>query len=160
MDCFDRLKIRYVLAVPDSWGSKLICAITQSSQCNVILCATEVEALTICSGLNISGVLSVIIMENSGIRSVGDVLARFELAHSIHNIFLLSDRGGFGEANWWGVKHTSITDSILNELNIVTTDVCAPSDFPSALETAIASYRSEQVSVALRLKKSFWDGML
>lgn len=159
MVIFDKLKIKYVLAVPDSWGSKLIRTITESSHSEVILCATETEAFTIASGLSISGVLSIIIMENSGIRSIGDILTRFELSHSIHNIFLLSDRGGFGEPNWWGIKHTNVTDNILKELNIVTADVCAYSEFPSALEGAIRTFRSEQVSVAIRLKKPFWDGL-
>ncbi|MBR3552092.1 MAG: hypothetical protein IKN72_01750 [Clostridia bacterium] len=160
MNCFYDLKIQFVLAVPDSWSSKLISEIEKSNHIRVVLCATEVEALTICSGLNLSGVLSVMIMENTGVRSVGDILTRFELAHNIHNIFLLSDRGGPGEANWWGVRHTSVTNSILNELNIVTIEVQALSGFQSALNMALETFRSEQVSVALKLKKSFWDELI
>ena len=159
IDFFDNLKIGYVIAVPDSWGSKLIRVIKKYSQTQVLLCATEIEALTISAGLNLSGVLSVIIMENSGIRSIGDVLTRFELAHNIHNIFLLSDRGGFGEPNWWGVKHTHVTDSILKDLSIATIEVFSFSEFASALVLAIQTFRSEQVSVAIKLKKSFWDGL-
>lgn len=160
IECFDRLKIQYAIAVPDSWSSKLIRKIADYSSTKVLLCATEVEAVTICSGLNLSGVLTILIMENSGIRSAGDVLARFELSHSIHNIFLISDRGGFGEANWWGAKHNCISDNMMKELNIVTRDVYSLSDFPSALETAIETFHNEQVSVALKLKKSFWDEMI
>lgn len=157
---FDNAKIQYVLAVPDSWGSRLIHVIEKYNHCKVILCATETEAITISAGLNLSGILSIIVMENSGLRSVGDILTRFELAHCIHNIFLLSDRGGFGEANWWGVKHNCVTDNILNALSISTIDVLSFLDLEPALIAAIQTFHNEQVSVAIKLKKSFWDGLM
>lgn len=159
MDFFSNAGIEYVLTVPDSWGSRLITILRQSGVCHVLQCATEMEALTIAAGLNVSGVISVILIENSGIRSVADALSRFELSHKLHNIFLLSDRGGFGESNWWGAKHRSVTDNIIKELGIDSIEVFSPAEFNAALIMAVKTFRNEQVSVAVRLQRRFWEGL-
>lgn len=137
-----------------------LCAyIGEDSNLDIIQCLNETDAVTIASGLNIAGVLSVVIMENSGIRSACDLISRFEISHHIHNIYILSSRGDIGEENWWGIKHKSVTAEILSSLHTLCMDIHNITEFRVGLAKAIKSFRTDQASIVLNLTHDFFDSL-
>lgn len=156
---FRQVGIRYIVIMPDSMSSKLYACLSEEGNSNIIHCLNETDVVTITSGLNITGVLSVAIMENSGIRSACDLISRFELSHHIHNIYIISSRGGIGEENWWGIRHKTVTMEILNKLNILCTEVHSIDELQTALHKAVKSFKTEQTSVVLNLTSDFFDNL-
>lgn len=153
------LKVEYFVIMPDSMNSKLLECIRTNTDINIIQGLNETDVITIASGLNLTGKLSVAVIENSGIRSICDILTRFETSHHIHNIYLLSSRGELGEENWWGIMHKRVTLSILTELNILYADVSDIQDFAIKFPKAIKSFKTEQISVALNLTSTFFQSI-
>lgn len=154
---FIDLEIEYIIFVPDSLNSKFIRLLDGNDSIKVMYCATETEAITIGSGISLCGKRAVIVMENSGLRSVADILTRFELSHHIHNIFIISARGKLGEENWWGVMHEKVTASIIRELNMASTYVDDFHELSEAMRNAMNSFKSEQLSVVIQLTKRFYE---
>lgn len=150
--------IRHLVAVPDSLGSKLI-NVDSLKRHNIqyIQTLNEISAVAISSGLNLTGEKTICLIENTGIRFACDIISRFELAHGIHNIYLLSYRGTLGEENWWGVFHDSITLDIIDHLLMKIEKVDSGNELEKALNRAIQSFRTEQVSVVILLTYDFFE---
>lgn len=153
--------VKKIVVMPDSLISKCIdLGQLEQQKIDYIQVLNESEAVCICSGLNLTGVCSVCIMENSGIRSACDIISRFELAHGIHNIFILTNRGEVGEENWWGIYHNEVTIEILRTIKIKTISVATMSEFQWAVHNAIKTFKTEQTSIAILLEYSFFEGIL
>lgn len=149
--------IEKIVIMPDSLISKCIDPYQlEQQEIDCIQVLNESEAVCICSGLNLTGICSVCVMENSGIRSACDIISRFELAHGIHNIFILTNRGEVGEENWWGIYHNEVTDEILKTLQIKTILVKSMNEFKRAIHNSIKTFKTEQTSVAILLEYSFF----
>lgn len=153
--------VKKVVVMPDSLIPKCI-SLDQLKQHKIdyIQVLNESEAVCICSGLNLTGVCSVCVMENSGIRSACDIISRFELAHGIHNIFILTNRGEVGEENWWGIYHNEVTTEILKTIKIKTISVATVNELQWAMHNAIKTFKTEQTSIAILLEYSFFEEIL
>lgn len=152
--------ISAVVCVPDSLNSKLINELELTNN-NIlyIQALNEISAVAISSGMNLTGTRTLCIMENSGLRYAADIITRFELAQGIHNIYLLSNRGGLGEENWWGVFHDEITSDIISRNHMRTMKVIGKSNLLSALQNGIKTFCTEQVSVVLLLDYCFYEDL-
>lgn len=152
--------IKAVVSVPDSLNSKLVKA-DELANHNIIYIQSlnEISAVAISSGLNLTGKRTICIIENTGLRYAADIVTRFELAQGIHNIYMLSNRGGIGEENWWGVFHNEITQDIIQGNHMRTIMINSISDLESALRSAVKTFCTEQVSVALLLNYSFFEDL-
>ena len=157
----NREKIKKIVFMPDSLMVKCF---NQNelirNSIDYIQVVNESDAVTICSGLNLSGTLSLCVMENSGIRSACDIISRLELSHGIHNIYVVSNRGEVGEENWWGVFHNNVTQQIINCTNMKSVFVDDFGEFETALHNAIKTFKTEQVSVIIFLSYSFFEGVI
>lgn len=150
--------IKYVVTVPDSLSSKLI----RKEQLfrrgiTYIQALNELSAVSISSGLNITGERTLCVIENSGIRFACDVISRFELCHKIHNMYMVSGRGDIGEENWWGIFHDSITKEIITNLPIKHCTVNSVSELEDAIKKSIKSFATEQVSTLIVLSSTFFE---
>ena len=150
--------IKYVVTVPDSLSSKLI----RKEQLfrrgiTYIQALNELSAVSISSGLNITGERTLCVIENSGIRFACDVISRFELYHKIHNMYMVSGRGDIGEENWWGIFHDSITKEIITNLPIKHCTVNSVSELEDAIKKSIKSFATEQVSTLIVLSSTFFE---
>lgn len=153
--------IKQIVIMPDSLISKCINKKEfEYLEVEVIQVLNELDAVSISSGLNLTGSKTICMMENSGIRSACDIISRFELAHGIHNMFVLSDRGKIGEENWWGVYHNEVTYEILKLTHMSIISVKNIYEFQYALHNAIKTFRTEQKSVAILLEYSFFKEFL
>lgn len=150
--------IKYVVTVPDSLSSKLI----HKEQLfrrgiTYIQALNELSAVSISSGLNITGERALCVIENSGIRFACDVISRFELCHKIHNMYIVSGRGDIGEENWWGIFHDSITKEIISNLPIKHCTVNSVNELEDAIKKSIRSFATEQVSTLIVLSSTFFE---
>lgn len=150
--------IKYVVTVPDSLSSKLI----RKEQLlrrgiTYIQALNELSAVSISSGLNITGERTLCVIENSGIRFACDVISRFELCHKIHNMYMVSGRGDIGEENWWGIFHDSITKEIIANLPIKHCTVNSVNELEDAIKKSVRSFATEQVSTLIVLSSTFFE---
>lgn len=150
--------IRCVVIMPDSLSSQILSKTHfQNNKIELLQVQNENDAIAISSGRNLTGDLTVCVMENSGIRYGCEMITRFETIQGLHNIYILSWRGTIGERNWWAMFHDLNTKSIIENLRFKVICVKDKSDFKLALTHAVVSFLSEQVSVALILEKHFFE---
>lgn len=150
--------VEKVVMMPDSLISKCVSAYDlEHYGIDFIQTLNESDAVCISSGLNLTGTCTVCMMENSGIRNACDIISRFELGHGIHNIFILTNRGGVGEENWWGIFHNEVTNEILKVVKMKTITVRNLDEFRQSIHNAIKTFRTEQVSVTIFLEYSFFE---
>jgi len=149
--------IKYVVTVPDSLSSKLIKKDQLVNEgITYIQSLNELSAVSISSGLNITGEKTLCVIENSGIRFACDIISRFELCHRIHNMYMVSGRGDIGEENWWGIFHESITKEIISNLPIKCCIVNSFSELETAIDKTVKSFCTEQVSTLIILSSDFF----
>lgn len=150
-----------VVTVPDSLNKRWLSKdFFQSSDIRYIQVLNEISAVAISSGLNLVGEYTLCVIENSGIRYACDIITRFEMGHGIHNMYIISNRGEFGERNWWGIFHTEITTDILKQCRMKVFNVDSYNTLNVGLKKAMESFRSEQVSTVLIINYSFIEGIL
>lgn len=153
--------IKNVVTVPDSLNGRMI----KQEELNAngikyIQVLNEISAVALSSGLNLVGDYSVCVIENSGIRYACDTIARFEMSHGIHNMYIISNRGDFGERNWWGVFHTEITADILKRCRMRIYGINTVDELKDGLKKSLNTFFSEQVSTVLVMNYSIYEGML
>ncbi len=155
-----KVGVQTVVCVPDSLNSKLINTDDLSTyQIKYIQSLNEISAVAISSGLNLTGNKTICVIENTGMRYACDIITRFEIAHGIHNIYVLSNRGSIGEENWWGIFHNQITQDIIEKNNMKVAVVNCLHDLNEKLKRAISTFSTEQVSTVLLLNFSFYEDL-
>lgn len=148
--------VKNIVIMPDSLTKNFLEDLYASQgNLEIYQCLNETEALTISYGLNLAGALSITVIENSGLRSVGDILARFELSHHIHNIFMVSMRGQIGEENWWGVMHERVTQSIIKDLGMLEITINNYYRFRKMIGSCISTFLTDQSSIVIKMMPEF-----
>ncbi|MEU8799797.1 hypothetical protein [Spirillospora sp. NPDC048819] len=146
--------VELAVALPDSLLSPLCAMTAERGEIPYVQCCDEATAIGIAAGANLAGTCTLVLMENSGLRRACETLSRFVLSHRLHVAMLLSHRGAFGEANWWGLAHSETMAPHLEMLRIKTEHVTAAVDFEDALRRAYSTLRTGQSSVALVAERS------
>ncbi len=149
--------VQAVIALPDSHLNPL-CRRIKEGDPNVIhyiQTTHESDCVGIATGLSLSGVNALIVMENSGLRNACESIARLQLSHRLFACYLISHRGAFGERNWWGQAHHETMEPLLTMLHFRWTYVHSLDEFPHLLEQAYATYAARQSSVALIAEPDF-----
>ncbi|MFI7134857.1 hypothetical protein ACIBQ1_54980 [Nonomuraea sp. NPDC050153] len=141
--------VRMITGTPDSLLNPLHRYSAARRQISYIPCGDEATAVGLASGARLAGARSLVLMENSGLRRACETLARLTMSHRLHMVMLLSRRGAFGEANWWGVPHEETMHPHLRMLPVVTAEIDGMKDFPDILRRAYATLDTGQRSVAL-----------
>lgn len=153
--------IEHIVVMPDSLNALFLKKLyKENTSIDIIQGLNETDVITICSGFNLMGSPAIALMENSGIRSIADILTRLELSHHIHNIFCLTSRGLIGEDNWWGIRHEVISKELLQSLHIPVTFIDNCSQFDLALERCMKTYRTDQTSIAICLTPDFYRSLI
>jgi len=104
--------------LPESLMKELYPALVASVDIRAIPVTYEGEGAAICAGVWLSGKRAVLVMENSGIRSSAEALARLSLGARIPVVMIMSYRGDLGEPNWWAIPHGITMEPILHALRI------------------------------------------
>lgn len=154
-----RVGVSNVLALPDSLLSPLCTQVARTPELNYIQVTHEATAVAVAAGLGLCGARTLIMMENSGLRTACETLARFNISHHLFTCLLISDRGAFGERNWWGLAHHDTMQPLLQVLRIRYRQIGCLSDFGSALHWAFETLSAGQCSVALVAERTFTDSL-
>lgn len=150
--CLVEENVQYAIGLPDSLTSPLINEIKNNQSISYIQATHESDCVGVSTGLNITNALSVVIMENSGIRNACETIARFHLSHALYNIYLISFRGDFGERNWWGQAHSTTMQPLLDLLRFRYVFIDDIKDFKKVFKDAVNDFQARQSSVAIILK--------
>jgi|SRR5579864_3768109 len=142
-------RITAFIGMPDSLLAPLFTYISGKPDIEYIPTTHEAVAIGIAAGMTLAGRKCLVAMENSGVRAAFETLTRLSISHHLFVCMLLSDRGGFGERNWWGVPHSFTSKAVLELLRIVNHPVENAADFNGALVSAYATLAAGQCSVAL-----------
>ncbi len=146
-----KANVQYAVCLPDSLSQPLITQIHNRNQIQYIQATHESDCVGISTGLNLTNTLSVVLMENSGLRNACETIARFHLSHALYNIYIISSRGEFGERNWWGQAHATTMKPMLDLLRFRYAFVNYSEDFDELLARAIRDFEARQSSTALIL---------
>lgn len=139
--------VQNVVALPDSSLGPLCQRIKLGNTINYIQAVHEATCVGIATGLTLGGVRSLVIMENSGLRSAFESIARLQLSHHLFTCYLISHRGAFGERNWWGQSHHETMEPILNLLRIRYKSLKTVAEFSPLLRQAYATLDAGQSGV-------------
>jgi len=104
--------------LPESLMKELFPALVALEDLRAIPVTNEGEGAAICAGVWLSGKRAVLVMENSGIRSAAEALARLGIGAHIPVVMIMSYRGDLGEPNWWAIPHGITMEPVLNALRI------------------------------------------
>ncbi len=144
-----------VAGVPDSLLAPLHHALRLRREIRYVPCCDEATAVGIAAGAALAGARSLVVMENSGLRRACESLSRFVLGHRLHTVLLVSHRGAFGEANWWGIGHSRTMRPHVEMLGIASTGVDRIPDFGATLAAAFAMHGTGQVTACIIASPSF-----
>lgn len=150
--------IKNLVFMPDSLGMNFI-NVLLNTDVNLIQTVNETDAVTISGGLNLTGEITICMMENSGLRSACELIVRLEKLNHIFNFYIINQRGEIGEENWWGISHNIITNDIVEKLNFKHCTVNSITELDIALKHATQSFKTEQCSVALFLTRQFIESI-
>ncbi len=131
--------------LPESLMKELYRALLQAPDIRAIPVTNEGEGAAICGGVYLSGKRAALVMENSGIRSAAEPLARLGLGARIPVVMIMSYRGDIGEPNWWAIPHGITMEPMLNALRIPYTIVRRVEEIRASIERAyVTAYASQQ----------------
>lgn len=151
--------VQHVIALPDSLLAPLCLEAAKTPELDYIQTTHESTAIALAAGLNVCGRRAVVMMENSGLRSACETLARLNLSHHLFTCALISHRGAFGERNWWGLAHHETMYPLLDILRIRYRSVAAVSEVRSSLLWAFDTLAAGQCSVALIVEPGLTEAL-
>lgn len=143
--------IDFVACVPDSRLRDLYFMIREDPDIQLITAGNEGAAVCICAGAWLGGKHPLILMENSGLRTSSEYLARFGISFGIPVMLLMSHRGAMGDGNWWAINHGVTLEPMLKSLRIPYTFLNRPEDIPKAFQRAQKTLQASLFPVALIL---------
>ena len=148
--------VEFVTSVPDSALAPLCARIaTGGSRPRYVQATHEAGAIGIAAGMTLAGAKAIVVMENSGLRTGCEALARLQLAHGIFICCLISHRGAFGERHWWGQAHHETMEPLLRLLRFRWRSIHHIDDLPDALSAAYRTLASGQCGSVLIAEPSF-----
>jgi sulfopyruvate decarboxylase subunit alpha len=111
-------RVRVVVALPDSLLKGLYATIPTDPFFRYVPVANEGEGASIAAGAWAVGARSVLIMENSGLRSACEPLARLGLAVGLPVTMIMGYRGDVGEQHTYAINHGMTMEPLLRTLRI------------------------------------------
>ena len=158
--CLLDVGVRAIVALPDSKLTPLCRLVRDKAQIDYVQAVHESACVGIATGLSLSGVKTLVVIENSGLRSACETIARFHLSHNLFTTYLISHRGAFGERNWWGIAHHETMEPLLRLLRFRWEYLRSVAEFPGLLEMAYSTASAGQCGVALIAEPSFTEELL
>lgn len=118
VDALRRAKVEVVAGLPDSLLGDVYKQIEDDPGLRYVRVGHEAEGTAIAAGAWITGARSAVVMENSGLRSSCEALARLGLASGVPVVMLMPYRGDIGERTVYGINHGLTMEPLLHALRI------------------------------------------
>ena len=110
--------VRFVVGLPDSMLAGVYVAAGKDPDIKYVPVTNEAEGASVAAGAWIAGGRSVLVMENSGLRTACEALARLGLVNGIPVTMLMGYRGDLGERYHWGINHGMTMEPLLQAMRI------------------------------------------
>lgn len=140
--------IKIVICMPDSLISPLCKKLIECREIDYFQTIHESIACSIAYGINLTGCNCLVLMENSGLRNACETIARLSLSHNMYFMVMLTNRGEFGERNWWGVKHYEVSLELLKILNFRWIEIDDIDQLSNCFQRGISTLRTNQCNIA------------
>ena len=137
IDGLKQAHVRFVIALPDTLLRGVYAAADKDPELRYIPVTNEAEGASIAAGTWSVGARSVLVMENSGLRSACEPLARLGLATGIPVTMLMPYRGDLGEQFEWGIDHAIWMEPMLQVMRIPYKLVDRQEDIVHAVSSAV-----------------------
>jgi sulfopyruvate decarboxylase subunit alpha len=110
--------INFVAGLPDGWLNPIHQRIEDGGVIPYVCVPHEGLGVSICAGAWLGGKTPMLIMENSGLRTSAETIARICMFARIPILMLISYRGDVGETEYWAVQHGMLTEPLLKAFHI------------------------------------------
>jgi sulfopyruvate decarboxylase subunit alpha len=148
-----RAHVRLVVALPDSLLKDLYATIAGDAGFRYVPVANEAEGAAVAAGAWAVGTRSVLIMENSGLRSGCEALARLGLVVGLPVTMLMAYRGDVGEQSVYGINHGLTMEPLLHAMRIPYTMVSREEDVVPAIGRAVIHATTSLYHTAVVFRK-------
>ena len=146
---FIEADIKLVTALPESLLKTAYQTLAAEPRIRYVPVTNEGEMPGIAAGAYMSGMRSIMMMENSGLRQILEPLSRFMQTHNMPLVMMMAYRGEWGEYNWWGHTHAQTMEPLLNAMRIPYRFVRKVSEIDSLVKRAWIHADYSQLPVAL-----------
>jgi sulfopyruvate decarboxylase subunit alpha len=137
VDALKDMRVEVAAGLPDSMLGELHTAVQADPAFRYVRVGNEAEGAAIVAGAWIAGARSVLMMENSGLRSSCEALARLGLASGVPVTMLMPYRGDVGESFVYGVNHGLTMEPLLHAMRIPYLFVDRLEDIAPAVRRAV-----------------------
>ena len=110
--------IDFVAGLPDGWLNPVHQRVEEDLAFQYVCVPHEGIGVAICAGAWLGGKTPVLIMENSGLRTSAETMARICMFARIPILMIISYRGEVGETEYWAVEHRILTEPLLKAFRI------------------------------------------
>ncbi|MEV4755792.1 thiamine pyrophosphate-binding protein [Micromonospora sp. NPDC049559] len=126
-------EIDCVVTVPDSMLTPVVRRVVETTGLDYLQTVHESQAVAVAVGLALAGRRPLVCMENSGLRAAGETIARLVVLHQLPLLALVSDRGGYGDPNWWAQHHSDHMRGLISLFALVGAVAATPAELTRAL---------------------------
>lgn len=158
MKALHDVNVKIVGALPESHLKSIYVALGAQQDIRYVRVSNESDLPGLIAGAYLGGVRALMITENSGLRQACEPIARLAFAHHMPLVMVVSFRGDFGEANWWGHNHSQVMEPLLNALRIPYRVIARVDDLAASIEKAFKHADASQWPVCLVLTGECTEG--
>jgi len=141
--------IKLLSCLPDSGLKQLYFLCQDDPDFEFVPVTHEGEGVAIAAGAWLGGKRALVFMENSGIRTASEALARLNVGIDIPVLILMSYRGSIGDGNWWAETHGVVMEPMLDALRIPYRILEKEEDIEGSLQRAIRTMDATKNHVAI-----------
>jgi sulfopyruvate decarboxylase subunit alpha len=151
-------RVGLVSALPETWLVHLIRMAEEDPEMILVRLAKEEEGVGLSAGAHFAGVRSAMLMQNHGfLAAINGIVSGAQL-YRIPLLMLISDRGGFGEADPWQTEGGLVTEHVLAALRIPFDRLDAREQCGRRIARALTLAYSSNRPVALLLgRELMWE---
>ena len=153
-----RTGVRLFTYVPDRVLTPLIAAVEADADFTTLVTTREEEALGICCGAWMAGMLGVLAMQTSGFATLANALASLAVPSQIPLVMIVSERGTLGEFNLGQALVCRTMRPVLDALGIETHTITRLDDLAFIAERSIKQAVATQAPCCLILSPLLTGG--
>ena len=150
--------VRLFTYVPDKVLTPLIAAVEADPAFTSLVATREEEALGICCGAWMAGMLGVLAMQTSGFATLANALASLAVPYQIPLVMVVSERGTLGEFNLGQAMVCRTMRPVLDALGIETHTITRHDELAFITERSINQAVATQAPCALILSPLLTGG--
>ena len=143
--------VDFVSGLPDGWLNPVHQRVENDPGMRYICVPQEGLGVSICAGAWLGGKTPMLIMENSGLRTAAETIARICMFARIPILMLLSYRGEVGDTEYWSVQHATLMEPFLKAFQIPYKVIRSEGDILRSIVGAVKTMNMQLYPVALIL---------